>query len=79
MADTCSCCSGVETGTPAASPARVAASRTVGEVAAASPAALAVLQRFGINHCCGAALTLTEAAASAGADLPALLAALSEA
>ncbi|HSE94096.1 MAG TPA: DUF542 domain-containing protein [Methylomirabilota bacterium] len=79
MADTCSCCGGVEIGKPAAAPARVDANRTVNELIAASPAALAVMQRSGIDHCCGAALTLTEAAASAGADLPALLAALAEA
>lgn len=52
---------------------------TVGEVAGRSPRALEILKNFGINHCCGAGLTLTEAAASAGVDLRALLAALSEA
>jgi iron-sulfur cluster repair protein YtfE (RIC family) len=58
---------------------RVAADQTVGEIAGRSPRALEVLQRFGINHCCGARLTLAEAAASAGVDLRVLLAALSEA
>jgi regulator of cell morphogenesis and NO signaling len=53
--------------------------QTVGQVAGRSPRALAILQRFGINHCCGANLTLAEAAAAAGADLGALLAALREA
>ncbi|HSF02081.1 MAG TPA: DUF542 domain-containing protein, partial [Solirubrobacterales bacterium] len=54
----------------------MAADQTVGEVAGGSPHALEVLQRFGINHCCGAGLTLAEAAAASGADLQALLAAL---
>lgn len=56
-----------------------AAGQTVSEIASRSPRTLEVLQRFGINHCCGAGLTLAEAAASAGADLQALLAALDEA
>ena len=34
------------------------------------------MQEMGINHCCGAQLTLREAAASAGVPLDALLAAL---
>jgi iron-sulfur cluster repair protein YtfE (RIC family) len=55
------------------------ADQTVGQVAGRSPHALDVLKRFGINHCCGASLTLAEAAAAAGVDLRALLAALSEA
>jgi iron-sulfur cluster repair protein YtfE (RIC family) len=38
-----------------------------------------VLQRLGVNHCCGAHLTLREAAAAAGVELPVLLRALDEA
>jgi iron-sulfur cluster repair protein YtfE (RIC family) len=55
------------------------ADQTVGQVAGRSPRALEVLQRFGINHCCGASLTLAAAAAAAGVDLGALLVALREA
>ncbi len=40
------------------------------------PGALEALQRLGINHCCGGHLTLRAAAAAAGVELPALLAAL---
>jgi iron-sulfur cluster repair protein YtfE (RIC family) len=50
----------------------------VGDVAR-EPAALAVLERFGLNHCCGGHLSLREGAAAAGAELPALLRALEEA
>ena len=38
--------------------------------------ALDVLQRFGINHCCGASLPLREAAAAAGVRLEDVLEAL---
>lgn len=37
------------------------------------PAALAVLKEMGVNHCCGAHLTLTEAAATAGVTVETLL------
>jgi iron-sulfur cluster repair protein YtfE (RIC family) len=42
----------------------------------ARPGALEVLQRFGINHCCGAQLSLREAAAAAGVRVEDLLEAL---
>jgi hypothetical protein len=54
----------------------VTATQTVDEVARRSPAARDVLQRMGINHCCGAHLTLREAAAAAGVETGALLRAL---
>jgi iron-sulfur cluster repair protein YtfE (RIC family) len=57
---------------------RVRAEQTVAEVTEAHPGALAVFKEMGINHCCGAHLSLTEAAASAGVQLPALLAALEQ-
>jgi len=79
MARICSCRSNATDGDNMARPARADASRTVGEIVADSPGALAIMQRFGLNHCCGGGLTLAEAAASAGADLDALLAALSDA
>lgn len=56
-------------------PARYAATQTVAEVSR-DATALATLQRLGINHCCGAHLTLTEAAAAAGVKLDTLLDAL---
>jgi iron-sulfur cluster repair protein YtfE (RIC family) len=40
------------------------------------PAARAILERFGVNHCCGAHLSLREGAAAAGARLDELLTAL---
>ena len=58
--------------------ATVGAEQTV-EEAKSRPGALDVLQRFGVNHCCGAHLTLREAAAAAGVELPVLLRALDEA
>jgi iron-sulfur cluster repair protein YtfE (RIC family) len=51
---------------------------TVGEIAL-RPGALPVLERLGINHCCGAQLTLAEAAAAAGVPLAEVLRALDEA
>jgi uncharacterized protein (DUF2249 family) len=54
----------------------VVATHTVGEVVARSPRALEVMQEFGINHCCGAGLTLAEAAAAAGVSTEALLSAV---
>lgn len=52
------------------------AARTVAGVVAERPERLEILKTLGINHCCGAHLTLTEAAASAGVPLDRLLAAL---
>jgi iron-sulfur cluster repair protein YtfE (RIC family) len=42
------------------------------------PGALEILQRFGLNHCCGAHLTLSEAAASAGVRVEEILKMLAE-
>ena len=47
----------------------------VGDVARV-PGALAVLERFGLNHCCGAHLSLREGAAAAGVAVDDLLRAL---
>jgi iron-sulfur cluster repair protein YtfE (RIC family) len=80
MSHACSCS---HHGTPIAAPARPEAGldprRTVAEVSQASPRALEAMKALGINHCCGAHLTLAEAAASAGVELPVLLAAVREA
>jgi uncharacterized protein (DUF2249 family) len=46
--------------------------------ASRSPAALQALQRLGVNHCCGAHLTLAEAAAASGVTVDELLAAVNE-
>lgn len=49
------------------------ADQTVGEVSRRSTAALEAMKRLGINHCCGAALTLAQAASAAGVPLDAVL------
>ena len=56
----------------------LAASQTVADVVAVHPELLETLTSLGVNHCCGAHLTLTEAAASAGIPLDRLLKALGE-
>jgi iron-sulfur cluster repair protein YtfE (RIC family) len=48
----------------------------VGAVAAQYAGALDAMKALGINHCCGADLTLAEAAAAAGVPLQQLLDAL---
>ena len=54
----------------------IQANHIVGDVAHQHAGTLEVMQRMGINHCCGAQLTLAEAAAAAGIPLQALLEAL---
>ena len=56
----------------------IRAEETVGDIARRHPPALEILKESGINHCCGAHLTLREAAASAGVPIETLLAALNE-
>jgi regulator of cell morphogenesis and NO signaling len=73
----CGCGHGDKRLTTAARPGRYAGDERVGDVAR-EPAALAVLERFGLNHCCGGHLSLREGAAAAGVELPALLRALEE-
>ena len=62
--------------TKSAGAAAVTPAMTVAEVTQRWPHALPVLQRLGINHCCGAHLSLAEAAATAGVDPAALIGAL---
>ncbi len=50
--------------------------RTVEEIVRDQPGARAVMAEMGINHCCGAHLTLREAAAAAGVSVEAVLDAL---
>jgi regulator of cell morphogenesis and NO signaling len=52
---------------------------TVAAVTQRWPQVLPVLQRLGINHCCGAHLNLAEAAATAGLDPTELVRALDDA
>jgi iron-sulfur cluster repair protein YtfE (RIC family) len=52
--------------------------QTVADAAHHHAGALEIMKEMGINHCCGAHLTLSEAAAAAGVSLDALLAALNE-
>src|SRR5215510_14389313 len=60
---------------PSESASRSTPEQTVAEVAK-RPGALEVLERLGVNHCCGAHLSLREAAAAAGVPLEQLLRAL---
>ena len=55
------------------------ANQIVGDVAHQYPGTLEIMQRIGINHCCGAQLTLAEAAAAAGIPLETVLEALNRA
>lgn len=57
----------------------VLAEQTVAEVVRRRPGALETMKAMGINHCCGAHLTLRAAAATAGVSLEVLLTALDEA
>jgi iron-sulfur cluster repair protein YtfE (RIC family) len=56
----------------------IRAEQRVGEIARDHAGALEVMQELGINHCCGAELTLAEAAAAAGVGLDRLLDTLNE-
>ena len=72
MAHECGC----QSNSPAmaqAAGAPITADLTVGDVAQHYAGALDIMKEMGINHCCGAHLTLREAAASAGVALDALL------
>ena len=59
-------------------PAPITAGQTIGDVAHQYPSTLEVMKEMGINHCCGAQLTLAEAAASAGVSLQRLLEVLNQ-
>ncbi len=52
--------------------------QTVGSISERFPAALPVLQQFGLDLCCGASLTLEQAAQQHQLDLSQLLAALNQ-
>ena len=77
MAHECSC----DHGSPMVPGVRemaplISADETVGDVVHHHAGALEVMKAMGINHCCGAQLTLREAAASAGVPLDVLVTAL---
>lgn len=55
---------------------RCGGKRTVSEILREDPGAREVMAEMGINHCCGAHLTLGEAAAAAGVSVEAVLDAL---
>jgi iron-sulfur cluster repair protein YtfE (RIC family) len=55
---------------------RIHPDRRVGDVAAQYAGALDIMKELGINHCCGAGLTLAEASALAGVPIERLLQAL---
>jgi hypothetical protein len=59
--------------------APVTPDETVGAVARRSYRAREVMDRLGLNHCCGAHLTLAEAAAAAGLSVDGVMRALNEA
>jgi iron-sulfur cluster repair protein YtfE (RIC family) len=79
----CRCCSHETAPAPLAiearRPAAVKPSDTVQAVSDRSPRALETMKALGINHCCGAHLSLAEAAASAGVPLATLMTHLDEA
>ena len=77
MTQTCSCRHGSLAANEMAVKT-VRAEHTVAEVVQHDADALEIMKQMGINHCCGAQLTLREAAAAAGASLDALLAKLNE-
>jgi len=63
---------------PGQAPRPVRAEQTVADVAQHRAGTLETMKEMGINHCCGAHLTLQEAAAAAGVPIDALLAALND-
>jgi iron-sulfur cluster repair protein YtfE (RIC family) len=71
----CRCDSPIE---PCNALASVRPEETIADVVRHRAGALEILKEVGINHCCGAHLTLREAAAATGVPLDALLAALNE-
>ena len=72
MAHACSC----HAHATERSPEPITPEMTVKDIAHHYAGSLELMKELGINHCCGAHLTLREAAASAGVTLEALLEAL---
>ncbi|HJV57849.1 MAG TPA: DUF542 domain-containing protein [Methylomirabilota bacterium] len=75
MAHACACRHG-SSGDCDGSLAPIRSEETVGEIARRVPGALEIMKEMGINHCCGAGLTLAAAAASVGMPVATVLAAL---
>ncbi|HTI56880.1 MAG TPA: DUF542 domain-containing protein [Verrucomicrobiae bacterium] len=76
MAHACGCRHG-SSGDCGNSRTPIRSEETVGEIARRVPGALEIMKEMGINHCCGAGLSLAEAAASVGMPVATVLAALS--
>src|SRR5262245_10241176 len=74
MSQTCSCGTRAES---ARNSTPITAEEIVADVST-RPGALEVFERLGINHCCGAHLSIREAAAAAGAALEEVLRTLNE-
>ena len=77
MTSNCGCRAATAANEPSATGA-IHADRRVGDVAAQCAGTVEVMRQLGINHCCGAGLTLAEAAAAAGISLERLLEALND-
>jgi hypothetical protein len=73
MSKSCGC--GCKHSAPVAAAPTLTANDTVAD-ASRRAEGLGALKRLGVNHCCGAHLSLAEAAAAAGVPLDELLAAL---
>jgi iron-sulfur cluster repair protein YtfE (RIC family) len=54
-------------------PSRVSSLSTVNEILARYPGTMGICNAFGLDTCCGGALSLRDAAAEAGANLEQLL------
>jgi regulator of cell morphogenesis and NO signaling len=76
MAHACGCQHGSSSNAVDSVVAPARPEETVGEIVQRDPGALEIMKGLGINHCCGAGLTLAEAAASVGTSVGTVLAAL---
>lgn len=76
----CGCSSTSDEGSTGAAASRtngpIREDQTVRDVLVAYPSAVSVLHTYGIDTCCGAGASLRDAAATAGADLEAILVSL---
>lgn len=78
MAHTCGCCSTTADHGTTKTIGTIEGTQRVGDVARDYPGTVALMTELGVNHCCGAHLTLAEASAAAGIALDGLLDALNE-
>jgi regulator of cell morphogenesis and NO signaling len=75
MTSNCGCCAATAANERSAN-RPIHADHRVGDIAGQYAGALEIMRQLGINHCCGAGLTLAEAAAAAGVPVERLLEAL---